>query len=93
MGSRLSRQSSLDGSGGSSRRRGAGGRRKRTDSDGEREHSAHFPAAVMLLRTDRLRASAQSPYVRRVSWIRDIQHLLRERKVEEAVSVLRQLRK
>ncbi|XP_026996138.1 leucine-rich repeat-containing protein 75B [Tachysurus fulvidraco] len=93
MGSRLSRQSSLDGSGGSSRRRGAGGRRKRADSDGEREHSAHFPAAVMLLRTDRLRASAQSPYVRRVSWIRDIQHLLRERKVEEAVIVLRQLRK
>ncbi|KAB5567950.1 hypothetical protein PHYPO_G00238690 [Pangasianodon hypophthalmus] len=96
MGSRLSRQSSLDGGGGGSRRRGGGGgggRRKRADSGGEREPSAPFPAAVMLLRTDRLRASAQSPYVRRVAWIRDIQQLLRERKVEEAATVLRQLRK
>ncbi|TTQ39610.1 Leucine-rich repeat-containing protein 75A [Bagarius yarrelli] len=96
MGSRLSRQSSLDGGGGGSRRRGGGGgggRRKRADSGGEREPSAPFPAAVMLLRSDRLRASVQSPYVRRVAWIRDIQHLLRERKVEEAASVLRQLRR
>ncbi|XP_046727430.1 leucine-rich repeat-containing protein 75B isoform X2 [Silurus meridionalis] len=96
MGSRLSRQSSLDGGGGS-RKRGGGGegvwRRKRADSGGEREPSAPFPAAVMLLRSDRMRTSAPSPYVRRVAWIRDIQQLLRERKVEEAASVLKQLRK
>uniref|UniRef100_A0A8C4SXH7 Leucine rich repeat containing 75Ba n=1 Tax=Erpetoichthys calabaricus TaxID=27687 RepID=A0A8C4SXH7_ERPCA len=38
-------------------------------------------------------SSSPAPYMRRVSWIREIQGLLRESKAEEALGVLRLLRK
>ena len=37
--------------------------------------------------------SSPSPYQRRVAWVRQIQKLLKEQKVEEAADVLKLLRK
>ncbi|KAL7883956.1 hypothetical protein AOLI_G00067260 [Acnodon oligacanthus] len=92
MGSRLSRQSSLDNDGFSAKRR------RHLDSTGERERSGSRGSAdFMLLRPDRLpgmlRRSDPSPYARRVAWIREIQQFLRQKKIEEATDVLRRLRK
>ncbi|KAK1786657.1 hypothetical protein P4O66_003091 [Electrophorus voltai] len=93
MGSRLSRQNSLDSDSFSRRRR------QHLDSTGESERSGRsgdlFPSLV--LKADRLpcvlRRTTHSPYVRRVAWIRQIQKLLREKKTEEATDVLKLLRK
>lgn len=96
MGSRLSRQNSLDNDNFSRRRR------KHLDSTGESERSgsrgsADFLFTSLMLKPDKLpgmlRRANHSPYVRRVAWIRELQKLLRERKIEEAADVLRLLRK
>ncbi|XP_056628225.1 leucine-rich repeat-containing protein 75B [Triplophysa dalaica] len=96
MGSRLSRHNSLDNDNFSRRRR------KHLDSTGESERSgsrgsADFLFTSLMLKPDKLpgmlRRANHSPYVRRVAWIRELQKLLRERKIEEAADVLRLLRK
>ncbi|XP_043103736.1 leucine-rich repeat-containing protein 75B isoform X1 [Puntigrus tetrazona] len=91
MGSRLSRQNSLDNENFSRRRR------KHLDSTGESDRSGDFLFTSLMLRSDKLpgmlRRANHSPYVRRVAWIREIQKLLRERKREEATDVLKLLRK
>lgn len=91
MGSRLSRQNSLDNENFSKRRR------KHLDSTGESDRSGDFLFTSLMLRTDKLpgvlRRANHSPYVRRVAWIREIQKLLQERKIEEATDVLKLLRK
>ncbi|XP_077570876.1 leucine-rich repeat-containing protein 75B [Stigmatopora nigra] len=95
MGSRLSRQNSLDGENFSKKRR------RLLDVATESENRSgrvggDFLLALML-KTDKLpgmlRRSNHSPYVRRVAWIRDIQKLLRDRRMEQATEVLRFLRK
>uniref|UniRef100_A0A3P8WRV1 Leucine rich repeat containing 75Ba n=1 Tax=Cynoglossus semilaevis TaxID=244447 RepID=A0A3P8WRV1_CYNSE len=84
MGSRLSRQSSLDNeAAGSERGAGRGG--------------GDFLFALML-KSDKLpgmlrRSSGHSPYVRRVARIKEIQKLLRDRRMEQAGDVLKLLRK
>ncbi|XP_066500273.1 leucine-rich repeat-containing protein 75B isoform X2 [Hoplias malabaricus] len=89
MGSRLSRQSSVDGGVFSAKRRRSAAERERVS----RRSSADFA----LLRADRLTAMLRrtdpSPYARRVAWIRDIQQLLRNNNIQEAADVLRRLRK
>lgn len=91
MGSRLSRQNSLDNENFSRRRR------KHLDSTGESDRSGDFLFTSLMLRSDKLpgmlRRANHSPYVRRVAWVREIQKLLRERKREEATDVLKLLRK
>ncbi|XP_030633684.1 leucine-rich repeat-containing protein 75B [Chanos chanos] len=96
MGSRLSRQSSLDNDNFSRRRR------KHLDSTGESDRSGSrgsgdFLFTSLMLKSDKLpgmlRRTNPSPYVRRVAWIREIQKLIRERKTEEATDVLKLLRK
>ncbi|KAK7895403.1 hypothetical protein WMY93_020728 [Mugilogobius chulae] len=97
MGSKLTRQRSLDFESKLSRRR-----RQRNDSSADTERSAprsggDFLFTSLMLKSDKLpgmlRRSQRSPYVRRVAWIRDIQRLLREHKLEQAAEVLRLLRK
>ncbi|KAJ8285806.1 hypothetical protein GJAV_G00031140 [Gymnothorax javanicus] len=97
MGSRLTRQSSLDSETKFSKRR-----RQARDSSGEAERngsrgSGEFLFTSLMLKSDKLpgmlRKTNQSPYVRRVTWIREIQKLLREHKVDQAVDVLKLLRK
>ncbi len=51
-----------------------------------------------MLKSDKLpgmlrRKSSPSPYVRRVAWAREIQTLLKEQKIEQAIDVLKLLRK
>lgn len=50
-----------------------------------------------MLKSDKLpgmlRKTNQSPYVRRVAWVREIQRMLREHKTEQAGEVLKLLRK
>lgn len=94
MGSRLSRQSSLDNENFSKKRR------KLLDSAGESDRGSRgggdFLFALML-KSDKLpgmlRRTNHSPYMRRVSWIKDIQKLLRDRRIEQATDVLKLLRK
>ncbi|XP_031156650.1 leucine-rich repeat-containing protein 75B [Sander lucioperca] len=95
MGSRLSRQSSLDNENFSKKRR------KLLDSTGESEcrgsrGGGDFLFALML-KSDKLpgmlRRTNHSPYVRRVAWIKEIQKLLRDRRIEQATDVLKLLRK
>ncbi|KAI1900740.1 hypothetical protein AGOR_G00053000 [Albula goreensis] len=97
MGSRLSRQSSLDSETKFSKRR-----RQARDSSGEAERngsrgSGEFLFTSLMLKSDKLpgmlRKTNHSPYVRRVAWIREMQKLLREHKVDQAVDVLKLLRK
>ncbi|XP_069380260.1 leucine-rich repeat-containing protein 75B isoform X2 [Paralichthys olivaceus] len=96
MGSRLSRQSSLDNENFSKKRRklldGAG---EVSDRGGGRG-GGDFLFALML-KSDKLpgmlRRSNHSPYMRRVAWIKEIQKLLRERRIEQATDVLKLLRK
>ncbi|XP_026198193.1 leucine-rich repeat-containing protein 75B [Anabas testudineus] len=94
MGSRLSRQSSLDNENFSKKRR------KLLDSTGEGDRGSRgggdFLFALML-KSDKLpgmlRKTNHSPYVRRVAWIKEIQKLLRDRRIEQATDVLKLLRK
>lgn len=94
MGSRLSRQSSLDNENFSKKRR------KLVDSSGESDRGSRgggdFLFALML-KSDKLpgmlRRTNHSPYMRRVAWIKEIQKLLRDRRIEQATDVLKLLRK
>uniref|UniRef100_A0A3B3ZEB7 Leucine rich repeat containing 75Bb n=1 Tax=Periophthalmus magnuspinnatus TaxID=409849 RepID=A0A3B3ZEB7_9GOBI len=90
MGSKLTRQRSLDFDSKLSKlsRR----RRQRNDTDTEKRDCVF---TSLMLKSDKLllRKSQRSPYERRVAWIRDIQTLLREQKLEEAAEVLQLLRK
>lgn len=93
MGSKLSRQRSLDFESKLSRRR-----RPKNESPAESERGGRdFLFASLMLRSDKLpgmlRRSNHSPYVRRVAWIREIQRLLREHKTDQAAEVLKLLRK
>ncbi|XP_062268331.1 leucine rich repeat containing 75Bb [Platichthys flesus] len=94
MGSKLTRQRSLDLESRWSKRR-----RQRNDTPGEGDRSGggDFLFTSLMLRSDKLpgmmRRSSRSPYVRRVAWIREIQRLLREQRMEQATEVLRLLRK
>ncbi|KAK2819118.1 hypothetical protein Q5P01_024679 [Channa striata] len=94
MGSKLTRQRSLDFESKLSKRR-----RQRHDMPGEGERSGggDFLFASLMLKSNKLpgmlRRSNPSPYVRRVAWIREIQRLLREQKMEQATEVLKLLRK
>lgn len=94
MGSKLTRQRSLDFDSKLSKRR-----RQRNDSPGEGDRSGgrDFLFTSLMLKSDKLpgmlRKSNHSPYVRRVAWIREIQRLLREQKTEQASEVLKLLRK
>ncbi|XP_068190931.1 leucine rich repeat containing 75Bb [Antennarius striatus] len=93
MGSKLSRQRSLDLESKLSKRR-----RQRNDAPGEAERGGRdFLFTSLMIRSDKLpgmlRKSNHSPYVRRVAWIREIQRLLREQKSDQAAEVLRLLRK
>ncbi|CAI5651007.1 leucine-rich repeat-containing protein 75B isoform X2 [Oreochromis niloticus] len=94
MGSRLSRQSSLDNENFSKKRR------KLLNSAGESERGSRgggdFLFALML-KSDKLpgmlRRTNHSPYMRRVAWIKEIQKLLRDRRIDQATDVLKLLRK
>nr|XP_046231539.1 leucine rich repeat containing 75Bb [Scatophagus argus] len=95
MGSKLTRQRSLDFESKLSKRR-----RQRNDALGESERSGgrgDFLFTSLMLKSDKLpgmlRKTNHSPYVRRVAWIREIQTLLREQKTEQAAEVLKLLRK
>lgn len=97
MGSKLTRQRSLDFDSKLSKRR-----RQRNDTPGEGERSGgrgggDFLFTSLMLKSDKLpgmlRKTNHSPYVRRVAWIREIQKLLREQKTERAAEVLKLLRK
>lgn len=111
MGSRLSRQSSLDQDNFSKKRRkladgaaegerggrsGGGGGGGSGGGGGGGGGGGDFLFALML-KSDKLpgvlRRTNHSPYVRRVAWIKEIQKLLRERRIEQAADVLRLLRK
>ncbi|XP_015733756.1 leucine-rich repeat-containing protein 75B [Coturnix japonica] len=82
MGSRLSRQSSLE-----EESSGAEEPSGRTD----------FHLSSLLLHPQKLpgvlRKASPAPYVRRVGWLREIQATIREHKREHAVHILRLLRK
>ncbi|KAM8827531.1 leucine rich repeat containing 75Bb [Spinachia spinachia] len=94
MGSKLTRQRSLDLETKVSR-----GRRRRNDNaaEGERSGGRDFLFTSLVLKSDRLpgmlRKNSHSPYVGRVAWIREIQRLLREQRMEQAAEVLKLLRK
>lgn len=94
MGSKLTRQRSLDFDSKLSKRR-----RQRNDMPAESERSGgrDFLFTSLMLKSDKLpgmlRKNNHSPYVRRVAWIREIQRLLREQKMEQAAEVLKLLRK
>ncbi|KAL4004562.1 protocadherin Fat 4 [Sarotherodon galilaeus] len=96
MGSKLTRQRSLDFDSKLSKRR-----RQRNDIPGESERSGgrsgDFLFTSLMLKSDNLpgmlRKTNHSPYVRRVAWVREIQRLLREQKMEQAGEVLKVLRK
>lgn len=97
MGSKLTRQRSLDFESKLSKRR-----RQRHDIPEECERSGgrgggDFLFTSLMLKSDKLpgmlRKTNHSPYVRRVAWIREIQRLLREQKMEQAAEVLSLLRK
>lgn len=100
MGSRLSRQSSLDNENFSKKRR------KLLDGTGESDRGSGGTTTkggggdflfALMLKSDKLpgmlRRTNHSPYMRRVAWIKEIQKLLRERRIEQATDVLKLLRK
>ncbi|XP_051923536.1 leucine-rich repeat-containing protein 75B [Hippocampus zosterae] len=95
MGSKLSRQNSLDNENFSKKRRGLLDVAAEGDSRSGRA-GGDFLFALMM-KTDKLpgmlRRTNHSPYMRRVAWIREIQKLLRDRRMEQATDVLRLLRK
>ncbi|TNN73782.1 Leucine-rich repeat-containing protein 75A [Liparis tanakae] len=97
MGSKLTRRRTLDLETKVSKRS-----RQRNDKPGESEPSGDrgggdFLFTSLMLKSDKLpgmlRRNNHSPYVRRVAWIRDIQRLLREQRMEQAAEVLKLLRK
>ncbi|XP_064164252.1 leucine-rich repeat-containing protein 75B-like [Anguilla rostrata] len=97
MGPRLSRRSSLD-----NEIKIQKNGRQRGGSCGEAGGSGScvggdFVFTSLILNSDKLpdilRKSRPNPYVRRVAWVREIQKLLREHKVEQACDVLKLLRK
>ncbi|XP_051540515.1 leucine-rich repeat-containing protein 75B-like [Myxocyprinus asiaticus] len=100
MGSKLTRQSSLDSQATFFRR---GGRHHHESSgdaaerSGRRGRRGEFLFSSLMLKSDKLpgmlRKSSPSPYVRRVAWVREIQSLLKEQRVEQAIDVLKLLRK
>ncbi|KAJ0068199.1 hypothetical protein NL108_017285, partial [Boleophthalmus pectinirostris] len=95
MGSRLTRQSSLDNENFSKKRR------KILDGTGEIDRGNNKGGGdflfALMLKSDKLpgmlRRTNHSPYMRRVAWIKEIQKLLRERRIEQATDVLKLLRK
>lgn len=95
MGSRLSRQSSLDNENFSKTRR------KLLNGTGENDRGSSKGGGdflfALMLKSDKLpgmlRRTNHSPYMRRVAWIKEIQKLLRERRLEQAADVLKLLRK
>lgn len=96
MGSRLSRQSSLDNEHFCRKRRKLLGRAAGSER-GAGRGGGDFLFALML-KSDKLpgmlrRSSGHSPYVRRVARIKEIQKLLRDRRMEQAGDVLKLLRK
>ena len=98
MGSRLSRQSSLDNENFSKKRRKHLDAAGESDDDrGSHRVGGDFLFALML-KSDKLpgmlrRSNHSSPYVRRVAWIKEMQKLLRDRRMEQATDVLKLLRK
>ncbi|KAL6096943.1 lrrc75b [Pungitius sinensis] len=95
MGSKLTRQRSLDLQTKVSKRR-----RQRNDIPAESERSGgrDFLFTSLVLKSDKLPGMLRnnnnhSPYVGRVAWIREIQRLLREQRMEQAAEVLKLLRK
>lgn len=96
MGSRLSRQNSLDQNTFSQKRRRLDGTAACVRGGPGGPGGGDFLFALML-KSDRLpgmlRRSSHSPYTRRVAWIKEIQKLLRDRRIEQATDVLRLLRK
>uniref|UniRef100_H3B585 Leucine rich repeat containing 75B n=2 Tax=Latimeria chalumnae TaxID=7897 RepID=H3B585_LATCH len=97
MGSRLSRQSSLEedsGSGDELQPR-RGGQQPQSGDGGKGRADLLF--ASLILKSDKLpgmlRKNSPAPYVRRVGWVREIQALLRDNRLEQAGSALRSLRK
>ena len=77
-------------------------RRQRNDTPEESQRSggsggSDFLFTSLMLKSDKLpgmlRKTNHSPYVRRVAWIREIQRLLREQRMEQAAEVLKLLRK
>ncbi|XP_023194626.1 leucine-rich repeat-containing protein 75B-like [Xiphophorus maculatus] len=97
MGSKLTRQRSLDFESKLTKRR-----HQRNDLPKEDERSGgrsggDFLFTSLMLKSDKLpgmlRKTNQSPYVRRVAWVREIQRMLREHKNEQAGEVLKLLRK
>ncbi|XP_061529036.1 leucine-rich repeat-containing protein 75B isoform X1 [Phycodurus eques] len=95
MGSRLSRQNSLNNENFSQKRRRLAD--VATQGDNRSGRAGGDLLFALMLKTDKLpgmlRRSNHSPYVRRVTWIREIQKLLRDRRMEQATDVLRLLRK
>ncbi|XP_043967673.1 leucine-rich repeat-containing protein 75B [Gambusia affinis] len=91
MGSRLSRQSSLDDENFSKKRR------RLQDGAGEGGRGGGDFLFALMLKSDKLpgmlRRANHSPYMRRVAWIKEIQKLLRERRIEQATDVLKLLKK
>lgn len=91
MGSRLSRHNSLDQHSFTQKRRRLDG-----TAEGGGGTGGDFLFTLML-KSDKLpgmlRRTNHSPYVRRVAWIKEIQKLLRDRRMEQASDVLRLLRK
>ncbi|KAG5272244.1 hypothetical protein AALO_G00163200 [Alosa alosa] len=98
MGSKLTRQRSLDSQASFFRK---GRQRNYSSGDAERSDSrggGDFLFTSLMLKSEKLpgmlrRNSNSSPYVRRVAWVREIQRLLREQKVDQAADVLKLLRK
>ncbi|KAM9841024.1 leucine rich repeat containing 75Bb [Aulostomus maculatus] len=95
MGSKLTRQRSLDFESKLSKRR-----RQRNDvlpAESERSNGRELLFTSLMLKSDKLpgmlRKTNHSPYVRRVTWIREIQRHLREQRMEQAAEVLKLLRK
>ncbi|KAM6985381.1 leucine rich repeat containing 75Bb isoform 2-T2 [Aplochiton taeniatus] len=72
-------------------------RRQRNECPGEGRGGGDFLFTSLMLKSDKLpgmlRKSNHSPYVRRVAWIREMQKLLQEQRVEQAAEVLKLLRK
>ncbi|XP_016302610.1 leucine-rich repeat-containing protein 75B-like [Sinocyclocheilus anshuiensis] len=94
MGSKLTRQSSLDSQATFFR---MGRQHHERDVEKRRGGRGEFLFSSLMLKSDKLpgmlRKSSPSPYVRRVAWVREIQTLLKEQKVEQAIDVLKLLRK
>uniref|UniRef100_A0AAV2J0P2 RING-type domain-containing protein n=1 Tax=Knipowitschia caucasica TaxID=637954 RepID=A0AAV2J0P2_KNICA len=96
MGSTWSRRRSLD-LDSQTRSRARGEASAKSERSGPRSPRRFSSLMSLMLKSSPLPGvlsrSAHSPYVRRVSWIREIQRLLREQRPERAAGVLQLLRK